>query len=66
MRIRDRPKPLVMRMKAPWSEGVTTDIGGKTVDMAIPSLRSMKPGPGVAHAGDPPAGKKELYEVDRM
>lgn len=37
MRIRHKPKPFAMRMRPPWSVGVTTAMAGEMVDMAISS-----------------------------
>lgn len=34
MRIRHKPKPFAMRMRPPWSVGVTTAMGGEMVDIA--------------------------------
>ncbi len=40
IRIRHKPKPFAMRIRPPWSVGVTTAMGGEIVDIAASTTRS--------------------------
>ena len=39
IRIRHKPKPFAMRIRPPWSVGVTTAMGGEIVDIAALTTR---------------------------
>lgn len=38
IKTKHKPKPLVMRIKAPWSVGVTSEIGGNISDDMATSI----------------------------